>query len=115
MTELSINYLSEDGHAVISTDERKWVNRIYKLAEEHPDEVEITTVFKDGFVTAHIPKSWIKVKPPAKRSLTEEQREAYVERMRMARLTKFTGDESRNEGEEEDEEEDLERRLGLPG
>ena len=109
MTELSINYLSEDNRATISTDERKWVNRIYKLAEEYPGEVEIKTVFKDGFVTAQFPKSWIKVKPPAKRNLTEEQREAYAERMRKARLMRPTGNEEDQEEEDrEDEYEDLE-------
>lgn len=104
MAEFSFNYLTEDDHAVISTDDRKWVNKIYKLAEERPDEVEIKHVFKDGFVTAHVPKSWIKVRPPVKRQLTEEQKKAYGERMRKARLLKQEDEDDEDEVDEVAEE-----------
>ena len=85
MAETSINYLTEDGHAVISTDERKWVNKINALKEEYPDEVEIRSVFKDGTVVAHIPKGWVRVRPPVKRNFTDEQKRKAAERMAMLR------------------------------
>ena len=91
MTETSINYLSDDKHAVISTDERKWVNRINALKEEYPDQVEIRSIFTDGTVVAHIPKGWVKVRPPAKRVMTEEQKMKAAERMRAVRSNRGKG------------------------
>jgi imidazolonepropionase-like amidohydrolase len=88
MTEFSANYLSDDDHAVISTDEKKWVNKLYKLAEEYPNEVEIRSEYKDGFVTAHVPKEWVRVRPPAKREMTDEQKQAAAERLTQARKRK---------------------------
>lgn len=108
MAETSINYLTEDGHAVISTDERKWVNKINSLKEEYPDEVEIRSVFKDGTVVAHIPKGWVRVKPPVKRVLTDEQKRKAAERMAMLRAMR-KGEEVVDEMEgdmEEDGDED---------
>lgn len=92
MAETSINYLTEDDHAVISTDERKWINRVNELVSSYPGQVEIRSVFKDGTVVAHIPKAWVKVRPPAKRSFTDEQKAAMAERMReVAGMRKGAG------------------------
>lgn len=101
MTETSINYLGDDKHAVISTDERKWVNRIHALKEEYPDQVEIRSVFKDGTVVAHFPKAWVKVRPPAKKNLSEEQKQVLAERMRFARSSRGKGKNTEGDDEEE--------------
>lgn len=95
-----MGYLTEDeGRAWFSSDERKWKKRIMKLAEEYPEQVKITVYPEDndGCINAWIPAKWIRVKPPVKRNLTEEQRMAMSERLKKAR-------EAGNEDEEEDEE-----------
>lgn len=98
--ETAMGYLTEDeGRAWFSSDERKWRNRIMKLAEEYPEQVKITVYPEDndGCINAWIPAKWIRVKPPVKRNLTDEQRMAMSERLKKAR-------EAGNEDEEEDEE-----------
>ena len=98
--ETAMGYLTEDeGRAWFSSDEKKWKNRIMKLAEEYPEQVKITVYPEDndGCINAWIPAKWIRVKPPIKRNLTEEQRMAMSERLKKAR-------EAGNEDEEEDEE-----------
>lgn len=98
--ETAMGYLTEDeGRAWFSSDERKWRNRIMKLAEEYPEQVKITVYPEDndGCINAWIPAKWIRVKPPIKRNLTDEQRMAMSERLKKAR-------EAGNEDEEEDEE-----------
>ncbi len=98
--ETAMGYLTEDeGRAWFSSDERKWKKRIMKLAEEYPEQVKITVYPEDndGCINAWIPAKWIRVKPPIKRNLTDEQRMAMSERLKKAR-------EAGNEDEEEDEE-----------
>lgn len=90
MTETVIEYLSENKYATFCSSERKWINKINKLHEKYPDEVEIIALpeTNDGMIMVHIPKSWIKVSPPAKRNFTDEQKAAMAERMRNARNNK---------------------------
>lgn len=98
--ETAMGYLTEDeGRAWFSSDEKKWKNRIMKLAEEYPEQVKITVYPEDndGCINAWIPAKWIRVKPPIKRNLTDEQRMAMSERLKKAR-------EAGNEDDEEDEE-----------
>lgn len=98
--ETAMGCLTEDeGRAWFSSDEKKWKKRIMKLAEEYPEQVKITVYPEDndGCINAWIPAKWIRVKPPVKRNLTDEQRMAMSERLKKAR-------EAGNEDEEEDEE-----------
>ncbi len=69
----------------VSTDERTWKNRLVKLAEQHPDEVECVSVNRDGSVMFHVPASWVKVRPPRKVNMTDEQKAALAERLKLAR------------------------------
>ena len=59
-----------------------------KLASEYPSDVAI--VNGDGYVTATVPSSWIKVAPKRKCTLSEEQKKANA-----ARLAAYWG--SKNE------------------
>lgn len=81
------NILRDSSHDYMEfgTDERRYVNRLRKLAEEHPDDVKI--ISDDGkYVFAHLPLDWFKMpSPPIKRNLTEEQRQAAAERFRKIR------------------------------
>lgn len=81
--ETAVGYLSSDSYAVLSSNEQKWINKIIKLRESHPDEVEIKYLPEDnnGMMLVHIPKSWLKVSPPRQVNYTDEQRAALAERM----------------------------------
>lgn len=87
--ETSIDCLSEDQHANFYSSERKWINKILKLKEARPDEVQIVN-FNDeeGYINARVPKSWMVVRPPKVINLTEEQKQARAEAMRLARESK---------------------------
>ena len=82
--ETCVEYIDQESTATFYSGERKLINKILKLAEERPDEVKIICMPEDndGHLLAHIPKNWLKISPPAKRSFTEEQRAAAAERMR---------------------------------
>lgn len=85
--ETCVEYLDVDKHATFCSAERKWINKILKLKESHPDEVDIRYYPEnnDGNIVAHIPKSWLKISPPRQVNYTEEQRAAAAERMANAR------------------------------
>lgn len=85
--ETACDYLSCDKQATFCSSEIKWINKILKLAEQYPDEVEIQVMPEDnqGMILAHIPKRWFKIAPPRKSNMTAEQREAMVQRLADAR------------------------------
>lgn len=85
--ETSIDILSSDDHATFCSSETKWINKILKLKEVNPDKVDIRYLPEDndGMIVAHIPKNWIKVSPPRKREMTDEQKAALAERLAFAR------------------------------
>lgn len=86
--ETCINWVSDS--AYFSSDEHWWKNRILKLAEAHPDEIKILKQpdENDGCLYAIIPKRWVKVVPPRKRDLTEEQLAELRERMKRAQAAR---------------------------
>lgn len=85
--ETCIDYLDVDKYATFCSSERKWINKIYKLKEKYPNEVtiEVSEQDNEGMIVASIPKSWMKVSPPVKRILTDEQKVAAAERLKRAR------------------------------
>lgn len=85
--ETCIDYLTVDDSASFCSSETKWINKILKLKESHPDEVQIQVMPEDndGMMLAQIPKSWLKISPPKKREMTDEQRAIVAERLANAR------------------------------
>ncbi len=90
----------------VSTDEKKWKTRFLKWAEEYPEEVEIIAKPEenDGCLYLKCPASWLRMRPPIKRNLTEEQRQAISERMRKTKSEEEERDEIEDEMEEEENE-----------
>lgn len=82
--ETQTGYLADDQVLWFSSDERKWITRILKLAEAHPQEVTIKKrpEENDGCIYATMPATWLKISPPAKKDLTDEQRQELAERAR---------------------------------
>lgn len=85
--ETAFDYLSCDTHATFFTTEAKWIRKIKSLQQSHPNEITIINESDDG-ILIHIPKSWMKISPPRKMTLTDEQRLAAGERMKNARKNK---------------------------
>ena len=87
--ETCINYC-EPGWAYVSSDERRWINRIRNLAEEKPGECVVMNLPDEngGFIYAKVPQSWVRIRPSVKRELTEEQREALAERVKVAQAAR---------------------------
>lgn len=85
--ETSVGYITDERHATFSSSETKWINKITKLYEKHPDKVEIiyTPESNNGTIYAHVPKSWLKISPPRQVNYTDEQRAAMAERLAAAR------------------------------
>lgn len=81
--ETCFNYCGEKGY--MSSDERKWIGRIRRLKEQHPDEVRIITEPEDndGYIYAELPKEWLQVRPPKKMNYTDEQRQILSDRMKQ--------------------------------
>ena len=88
--ETCVDYLDVDPHATFCSAERRWVNKILKLKESYPDEVDIRYYPEnnDGIIVAHIPKKWLKISPPRQVNMTNEQKAALAERMAAARMSK---------------------------
>lgn len=91
--ETCINYC-EPGFAFMSSDERKWINKIHKLAEEKPDEVVIMKEpnVNGGFIYAKFPQKWVRIRPPRNMPISDEKRE-----LLLKNLKKFGGREHNNE------------------
>lgn len=85
--ETALNYLVEDEHMTFCTCEKKWINRINKFKQEHPDNVEITDYPESnhGYIVAHLPKSWFTIRVPRQVELTEEERIKRYETMMRGR------------------------------
>lgn len=67
----------------------KYATKIRKLAEEHPEEVKIRSVNKDGSIVSTIPTSYIKISPKRQgREMSEEEKEAARERLMKYRKSK---------------------------
>lgn len=85
--ETCLNYCQTE-IAYFSSDERKWINRVHKLKEQYPDEVRIIAEpdNNDGCIYCELPAKWLKVNPPRKMDLTDEQRRDVAKRLSAHRL-----------------------------
>lgn len=75
-----IEWLNNMERATLSFSQGRYVSKVRKLAEEHPDEVQIVADYGNEIV-AHIPSKWIKVAPP--RKVSDEQKAAAAERFKQ--------------------------------
>lgn len=85
-TETAVEFLGDDAHITYTTNEKKYVNKLRKQAEEYPDDVRIVSEFSDGTIVAHLPRRWfVAPRPPAKRAPMSEERKAEL-RDRLAKM-----------------------------
>ena len=87
--ETACEYL-DDKVMRVYTDERRMITKLLKIAKEHPNEVEIIRLPEenDGCLYFKCPASYLKISPPVKRIMTDEQRIAATERLKSARKMK---------------------------
>lgn len=84
--EFAIEWLKGQKEATVTLPvSSKLGRKLLRLAESHPDEVKILSTNNGKVILAHIPISFIKIMPPAKRTLTEEQRKALSDRLKAMR------------------------------
>lgn len=88
--ETAYDWTSRDDAALLSSNDPKVIKKIEEYASEHPNEVTILQQphKNGGYLMASIPKSWIRIKPPNKKNLTDEQREVLRKRLEKTRITK---------------------------
>lgn len=87
--ETCINYC-EPGYAYMSTDERKWINLLRKLAAQKPDECIVMKQPEDngGFIYAKFPQKWVRVRPTKEVVMTDEKREILRKNLQEIRAKK---------------------------
>lgn len=83
--ENAIEFYTGDKKCTVSLTNQKYCNRIKKLYGKVPDQFDWFEVNADGSVYARIPLSWVKITPPQKSNLTDEQRREIAERLRNSR------------------------------
>lgn len=70
-TENVIEFLNSEDEAMLTLSKQRYISRVKKLKESHPNEVSITENV-DGTIFAKVPVRWIKINPT--KAVSEEQR-----------------------------------------
>jgi hypothetical protein len=87
--ETTYNHIYGDKYSMFSSSEPKWVNKFNKWLLDYPDLVKLIHRNDDGSILGEIPVEWISIRPKHKRQMTEEQKQALIERGRkLAELKK---------------------------
>ena len=81
--ETEILYNQEESTAIVATWHKALINKLAKIAVEN--DAIICKRNEGEYAEYIIPKSWVKISPPPKRNLTDEQRAAMAERLAAAR------------------------------
>lgn len=80
--ENTIEFVKHSARATVTFSQPRYITRIKKLAEKHPEECEIVAIDRvagEGeTLCAHIPTAWIRIKPV--KDLTDEQKEELAKR-----------------------------------
>lgn len=72
-------------HASVYSCIPSTMKKLYQLAEHEEAEIDMDNSYG---LTITVPQSWIKIRSPVKRQLTDEQRAALVERMKNVKKGK---------------------------
>lgn len=106
--ETAFEYL-DDRRMRCSTDERRMITRLLKLADQHPDEVKIIRrpENNDGCLYMVCPADWLLIRYPKQMNYTDEQLAALRERgKRMSEMQQSRKETSQGTNETEDDTED---------
>lgn len=81
--ENCIEFLNNQHSITVYFCMQKWINKVKKLKEEHPDDVKIFAENEDGSICARLPIKYLKISAP--RKVSDEQRQAASERFKKLR------------------------------
>lgn len=81
--ENCIEFLNNQHQITVSFCMQKWINKVKKLKEKHPDDVKILAENEDGSICARLPIKYLKISAP--RKVSDEQRQATSERFKKLR------------------------------
>lgn len=81
--ETVIDHISGDGWCGVSTGEEAMRNKLLRLAEKYPDEIQVVAKNEDGSAYFHVPWKWIKIRHP--QTYTPEQIEQMTKTLADAR------------------------------
>ena len=79
--ENTIEFTRDSKTATVTFSQGRYISKIKKLAESHPEECKILVENKDGSIVARVPVSWIKINPG--RNISEEEREERAKRAKL--------------------------------
>ena len=85
-----IEWINRQDTVTFTISQRKYKNRVEKLAKEYPGECRIVTRNADGSLVAKMPLTWIRISKPRVRILTEEQRQAAAEKVQRKQERKLS-------------------------
>lgn len=88
--EANINFYEGDDVIWATVYQSKYKNQIEKLAEQYPDEVKVLARNDNGTLYARLDKKFVHLSfsHREKKEVTEEQREAARERIKLAQEAK---------------------------
>lgn len=83
-----IEWQQDAKRVTLAFSQPRMISRIKKLAEQRPNDVQIVTENALGkgkkVLYAHVPATWVRISPPKKMNLTQEEKNARAEHMRNA-------------------------------
>lgn len=89
MVENVIEWIDGDDYVAVTLSSRN-KNKLIKLAEKFPDDVDFVRENKDGSVFGHIPLKWVAMRKPRQVNYTDEQRKEIAERFALSRNSSTT-------------------------
>ena len=77
LRENSIEWLNGQDTVTVSFSQKKYINKVKKLAEKHPESVVILAENDDGSIFAHLPLKAVKLSIITRKDeeLSDEERE----------------------------------------
>ena len=84
-----IEWVRNSKTVTVYFSQKRYITKIKRLAEKHPDQVQIVVENKDGSIVAHLPLTAVHLSIVKRKELTEEQRAAAIERMKLARAKRY--------------------------
>lgn len=82
MRENVIEWLTGQETISVTLTQKKYINRVKRLAKKYPEQVQVLVENDDGSIFAHLPLKALKLNIITS-NLTEEQKKANAERLRL--------------------------------
>ena len=79
--ENAVEFLVGDNLCTASFTSQRHINRIKKLFGNHKQDFCYMVENRDGSVCAKFPLSWLRIVPPTRREISEEEKELLRERL----------------------------------